>query len=249
MFQFFVESSQIGNDLITIEGADSKHIRNVLRMKKGERIRVSDGQGMNYLCDIKDFSGEVVLAEIVEKEVASTELPSKVYLFQALPKGDRIETIIEKCVELGVYEIIPVEMKNCVVKLDDKKKANKIKRYQAIAEAAAKQSKRSIIPNIHDVLSFKQAVAYAKEISDVLLFPYEREDGMNAYVESMELVQPGKDISVFIGPEGGFADDEVNEAKDSMHIISLGKRILRTDTAAITSMAAIMLKLETDTNR
>ncbi len=246
MYQFFVDANQVGEDSIIIRDADAKHIRNVLRMRKGEVIRVSSSDMKNYLCEIDDFSGDDVLVHISKKDLPSTELNSKVYLFQAVPKGDRLETIIEKCVELGVYEIIPVEMKNCVVKLDAKKKATRIKRYQAIAEAAAKQSKRSIVPNVHDIITFKEAVAYAKEISDLMIFPYEREDGMKAYDDVMKKVTSGKNIAVFIGPEGGFDAGEVEAAKECMDIISLGSRILRTDTAAITTMSAIMLKLETE---
>ncbi|MCR5468207.1 MAG: 16S rRNA (uracil(1498)-N(3))-methyltransferase [Lachnospiraceae bacterium] len=246
MYQFFVENENVSSDSIRIIGQDAKHIRNVLRMKKGEVVRVSTAASENFLCEVADFIEDDVIVAIKERNIKSTELPGKVYLFQAIPKGDRMETVIEKCVELGVHEIIPVEMKNCIVKLDEKKKANRLKRYQAIAEAAAKQSKRSIVPNVHEVMKYKEAVDYALSNSDVLLFPYEREDGMKGYNEVMDKIVPGKNISFFIGPEGGFDEEEVSIAKEHMDIISLGSRILRTDTAAIVTMTAIMLKFESE---
>ena len=157
MYQFFVENSQIQNELVSITGADVNHIKNVLRMKIGERIRVSDENGCDYYCNIATVQAEEVTAEIVSKNEAGSELPAKIYLFQGLPKSDKMELIIQKAVELGAWEVIPVAMKNCVVKLDEKKAQNKLKRWQTISESAAKQSKRSVIPQIHPVMSFKEA--------------------------------------------------------------------------------------------
>ena len=154
-----------------------------------------------------------------------------------------MEYIIQKAVELGVYEIIPVSMKYCVVKLDAKKAAGKVKRWQAISESAAKQSKRSLIPQIHPVMSFSEAVAYAKNC-DVNLVPYENERGMSSTREALEKVVPGNSVSVMIGPEGGFSEEEIETLRDDMDILSLGKRILRTDTAAICTMSMLMLELE-----
>ncbi len=243
MHQFFIEDSQIGKEYVTITGADVKHIRNVLRMRQGERIRVSSQSGENYFCSIAEIGEEFVQADIISKDAPGTELPSKIYLFQALPKGDRMETVIEKAVELGVYEIIPVAMKYCVVRLDEKKAMNKVKRYQAIAESAAKQSKRSMIPHIHEVMSYKEAVAYAKNC-DVCIVPYENEMGMAGTAEVLNKIKPGRSVSIIIGPEGGFAEEEIAAVRDTMEVISLGKRILRTDTAAIAAMSIVMLTLE-----
>ena len=164
------------------------------------------------------------------------------YLGEIIPMGDRMETVIEKAVELGVYEIIPVEMKYCVVKLDDKKKKKRIERYQTIAETAAKQSKRSIIPTVHDVMTYKEAVEYARNC-DVNLVPYECKEGMAATTAAMAKVTDADSISIIIGPEGGFADEEIDMVSD-MDIISLGKRILRTDTAAIAATTMVMLACE-----
>lgn len=243
MHQFFIESEQVGKEYVTIVGSDVNHIRNVLRMKPGEKIRVSTTQGQDYFCKIAEVGVDFVQADILEEEAPNTELPSKIYLFQAIPKGDRMETVIEKAVELGVYEIIPVDMKFCVVKLDEKKAANKIRRWQAIAESAAKQSKRSLIPQIHSVMRYKDAIAYAAEC-DVNLVPYENERGMAATKEALDQLQPGQSVSIMIGPEGGFAPEEIEAVREQMQVISLGKRILRTDTAAITIMSMVMTALE-----
>lgn len=244
MHQFFIESEQVGKEYVTIVGSDVNHIRNVLRMKPGEKIRVSTTQGQDYFCRIAEVGADFVQADILEEEAPNTELPSKIYLFQAIPKGDRMETVIEKAVELGVYEIIPVDMKFCVVKLEEKKAANKIRRWQAIAESAAKQSKRSLIPQIHPVMRYKDAIAYAAEC-DVNLVPYENERGMTATKEALDQLQPGQSVSIMIGPEGGFAPEEIDAVREQMQVISLGKRILRTDTAAITTMSIVMTALET----
>lgn len=242
MHQFFIEDEQIGKEYVTIVGSDVNHIRNVLRMKPGEKIRVSSRGGADFFCSIAEVGPDFVQADILE-EAVKTELPSRIYLFQALPKGERMETVIEKAVELGVYEIIPVAMKYCVVRLDEKKAANKLRRWQAIAESAAKQSKRSMIPRIHPVMKFSEALEYASSC-DINLVPYENKRGMAATVQAMDAVIPGHSISVMIGPEGGFAEEEIRAAEENMQIISLGKRILRTDTAAICVMSMLMSVLE-----
>ena len=246
MHQFFIDDSQVGKEYVTIMGSDVNHISNVLRMKPGEKIRVSTSLGQDFFCSIAEIGPDFVQADILDEEAPNTELPSRIYLFQGIPKGDRMETVIEKAVELGVYEIIPVDMKFCVVKLDDKKAANKIRRWQAIAESAAKQSKRSLIPQIHPVMSYKEAMAYAREC-DVNLVPYENERGMIATKEAMENIQPGQSVSIMIGPEGGFAPEEIEAVREDMQVISLGKRILRTDTAAICTMSMVMSALEMKT--
>lgn len=243
MYQFFVDDAQIGREFVTITGEDVNHIKNVLRMKAGEKIRISNQQGRDYYCEISEVTDTFVQADILNEDAASTELPSKIYLFQGIPKGDRMETVIEKAVELGVYEIIPVAMRYCVVKLDAKKEAAKVARWQKQAEAAAKQSKRSIIPKIHPVMSYKEAVEYAMQC-DVRLVPYENERGMQGTREALSTIKAGTSVSVMIGPEGGFAEDEIAQVKDSMQVISLGKRILRTDTAGIAVMSMLMLELE-----
>ncbi|MDE6905867.1 MAG: 16S rRNA (uracil(1498)-N(3))-methyltransferase [Lachnospiraceae bacterium] len=243
MYQFFVTEEQIGREFITITGGDVNHIKNVLRMKPGETIRVSNQKGQDYFCKITEVGEEFIQADILETEAATTELPGKIYLFQGIPKGDRMENVIEKAVELGVYEIIPVSMRYCVVKLDEKKQQAKLKKWQALAMAAAKQSKRSLVPNIHPVMSYKEALAYALQ-ADVCLVPYENQAGMEGTKASLSKIKGKRSVSIIIGPEGGFAPEEIEAAGERGEVISLGKRILRTDTAAITAMSMVMMEME-----
>ena len=241
MQQIFVNEGPV-NDSFVITGDDMHHLVRVVRLKRGEVIRVSSADGLNYLCEVSDITSDELIAKVKE-EVPSTELSNKIYLFQALPKGDKMETIIEKCVELGVHEIIPVQMKNCIVKLDDKKKKSKLTRYQTVAETAAKQSKRSIIPKVADFMSFKEAFEYAKSL-DILLLPYESKNGMKDTFDVLDSIKEGMSIGVFIGPEGGFDSSEIELVRESCRIISLGRRILRTETAAICTLSMLMLKSE-----
>ncbi|MCC8081161.1 MAG: 16S rRNA (uracil(1498)-N(3))-methyltransferase [Lachnospiraceae bacterium] len=243
MHQFFIEDHQIGKEYITITGSDVNHIKNVLRMRSGEKIRVSSASGHDFFCEIAELGDAFVQADILDETVPKTELSSRIYLFQALPKGERMEYVIQKAVELGVYEIIPVTMKYCVVKLDEKRAEKKQKRWQAISESAAKQSKRSRIPRVHPVMSYADALVYAGSCA-VRLVPYENERGMRATAEALEKLKSAGSVSIFIGPEGGFAPDEIEAARQSMDVISLGRRILRTDTAAICAMSLVMLTLE-----
>lgn len=241
MQQIFVNEEPVEGKFI-VTGDDMHHLVRVVRLKKGEIIRVSTAAGNNFLCAVADTFDKELIVEVKE-EVPSTELSDKIYLFQAIPKGDRMENIIEKTVELGVHEIIPVQMKNCIVKLDDKKKKSKLTRYQTIAKSAAEQSKRSIIPQIHDVVNFKEALAYAESL-DVLLLPYESKNGMKDTYEILQDLQKGQSVGIFIGPEGGFDPSEIEMVKDKCKIISLGRRILRTDTAAICTLSMLMLRSE-----
>ena len=246
MQRFFVEPYQIQEEehRISITGGDVNHIRNVLRMKTGEELWISDGGEKEYCCTIESFEEEEVILHILYAQEPEYELPNKIYLFQGLPKADKMELIIQKAVELGVYEIIPVAMKNCVVKLDAKKAAAKTARWQGIAESAAKQSKRSLIPKVSEPVSYKEAVTYAMKL-DQKLVPYENERGMAATREAVEAVRPGESIGIFIGPEGGFAPEEIEAVKGEMKLISLGSRILRTETAGFTTLAILMYHIET----
>lgn len=242
MQQIFVNETPVDNKFI-ITGEDMHHLVRVVRLKRGEVIRVSvSSTGDNYLCSVSDITDKELTVDVNE-QVPSTELPNHIYLFQAIPKGDRMETIIEKCVELGVYEIIPVQMKNCIVKLDDKKKKSKLARYNTVAATAAKQSKRSIIPEVHDFMTFKEAYNYALDL-DVLLLPFESKNGMKDTFDVLNSLEKGQSIGIFIGPEGGFDSSEIDLVQDTCKLISLGKRILRTDTAAICTLSMLMIKCE-----
>ncbi len=241
MQQIFIEQEPI-NGRFVIGGGDAHHLIRVVRLRVGERLRVSTSVGDNYICTVESIDDKE-LSVTIESEVQSTELANRIYLFQAIPKGDRMENIIEKCVELGVYEIIPVEMKNCIVRLDDKKRKSKVERYQTIAKSAAEQSKRSIIPRIHSIMKYRDAIDYARQCKHVIL-PYESKNGMQDTFNVLKNINKGEDIAVIIGPEGGFDKSEIDMVVDDAEIISLGGRILRTDTAAICSLSMLMLRCE-----
>ncbi len=247
MYQFFVEPGRINTHdrSVTIFGPDVNHIKNVLRMKPGEEIAVSNGQdGKEYRCGILAVEEDRVICELRFIKEGNVELPSRVYLFQALPKADKMEMIIQKAVELGVYEIIPVAAKRCVVKLDGKKEAGKLVRWQGIAEAAAKQSKRAIVPNVTQVSGFCQAVERAAGM-DVRLIPYELAEDMAKTRRLLEGIGPGQEIALFIGPEGGFEESEIRLALErGLEPVTLGRRILRTETAGMTVLSWIMYLLE-----
>ena len=244
MPRFFVGTDQISDKDIVITGTDVNHIRNVLRMTPGEEVTVSDGQGMDYFCRIAELTKEEVRLDIVDSWHSFVELPTKIYLFQGLPKSDKMEMIIQKAVELGVYEVIPVSTARAVVKLDAKKEASKQKRWQTIAESAAKQSKRMVIPEIHSVMKFSEAVNYAEEL-DIRFIPYELAENMAHTKKLFEQIEPGQSIGIFIGPEGGFTPEEIELAMNQqVQPITLGKRILRTETAGMTVLSILMFLLE-----
>ena len=212
MYQFFVETTQITEDQIRILGKDVNHMKNVLRMKPGEEIRVTDSEtSKSYRCEVAELYEETVVCHILAEEEEGSELPVRIYLFQGLPKADKMELIIQKAVELGVYQIIPTACRRCVVKLDPKKEKTKLARWQQIAEAAAKQSKRSLIPEIMPVISLREAFARSQKMQ-VRLIPYERAEGMEKTREILKGIRPGDEVAVFIGPEGGFEEAEIEEA-------------------------------------
>ena len=243
MYNFFVDEGARAGDSFRISGKDHNHICNVLRMQIGDTFLVSC-QGVSNLCRLEHIEDDTVVAEILEEDYRNTELSVRFYLFQGLPKGDKLELIIQKSVELGVAGIIPVEMHRSIVKLDEKKKKSRRERWQAIAESAAKQSKRNLVPEVFDVLSYKQAMAKAAEM-DLFLVPYENERGMAATREALARIKPGMSVGILVGPEGGFEDKEIALAKEAgAAIISLGQRILRAETAAVTAVGLGMLHVE-----
>ena len=243
MFNFFAKENSREGDRFIIDGADHNHIKNVLRMRLDDTFLVSY-QGASHLCRLAELDDTCAVAEIVEENYQNTELPVEITLFQGLPKADKMEWIIQKTVELGVSQIVPVEMTNCVVKLEEKKKKAKQTRWQAIAEAAAKQSKRAVIPAVAEPVSYKTALQQAKDL-DLILVPYENACGMAATKEAVESIRPGMKIGIFIGPEGGFDPKEIEPATDlGGKTISLGSRILRTETAAIAAVSLCMFQIE-----
>ena len=245
MYQFFVEPSQIQDKKVIITGSDVNHIKNVLRLKPGEEIAVRNGvDGREYRCGIEEFAQDQAICSLRFVKEEGVELPSKVYLFQGLPKADKMELIVQKAVELGVYEVIPLAVKRCVVKLDEKKARAKANRWQGIAEAAAKQSKRGVVPVVKEPMTMKEAAAYARGM-DVKLIPYELAEDMAHTKKVIESIRPGESVAVFIGPEGGFEEGEVAEAiAAGIEPITLGKRILRTETAGLAVLSWLMYPLE-----
>ena len=193
MQHFFADRSWVQGDKIRLEGSDVNHMKNVLRMKEGEEVQVSDGTGNAYLCQIEGYEGNQAVLKIREKTEKDTELPSKIWLFQGLPKGDKMELIVQKAVELGVYGIVPFAAKRSVVRLDEKKAGKKQIRWQAIAKGAAEQSGRGLIPEVEIVKTYAEALEFAKEL-DVILVPYELEEGMKATMSIIEAIRPGQSV-------------------------------------------------------
>ena len=250
MYHFFVEESRIKENRIYVDGADYNHIRNVIRLKNGDEVMISvrntqiSDAVRNFMCGLSEYTDNDVVFDIIDRDVPDTELPCQVILYQGLPKSDKLELIIQKAVELGVSQIVPVAMKRSVVKLDDKKAAAKLPRWNAISESAAKQSKRSLIPEVRPVMSYALAVREAAGC-DICFVPYENENGMAETRRLVSSITPGNRVAVFIGPEGGFEDDEIEAARKlGMHTITLGKRILRTETAGLSFLSMLAYALE-----
>ena len=255
MYHFFVEPFQIHEEqeYIEILGGDVNHIENVLRMKQGEELTVSDGFGSEYRCSAQEFLPETVKVKILEKSRVSSELRSEITLFQCLPKGDKMELIIQKAVELGASRIVPVASKRCVVRLDEKKAQSKVKRWQAIAESAAKQSGRAVVPEVKLPVSYREAMKLSEEL-DVRLIPYECADELLSGTEEtpmertrnrLKTILPGQSIGIMIGPEGGLEKAEVEQSMEAGFVpVTLGKRILRTETAGLCILSVLMFQLE-----
>ena len=245
MHCFYCEPGNVSEQQIRITGDDVNHIKNVLRMRQGEELMVCDGVGMEYTCRITELEAKEILLDILAGRPSSTELPVKLKLYQGLPKKDKMELIIQKAVELGAVEIIPVMTKRCIVKLEDEKKeSKKLERWQAIAESAAKQSGRGMIPKVGRVLGYKEAVKQAVA-EGMVLIPYECAEGMNSLKQAAMRAADQQVVSVFIGPEGGFEEAEVEFAEEQGIIpVSLGKRILRTETAGFTTLSILMYEIE-----
>ncbi|MCR5345516.1 MAG: 16S rRNA (uracil(1498)-N(3))-methyltransferase [Lachnospiraceae bacterium] len=243
MFQFFVRSEKVNNGLAYITGDDYHHLKDVVRLKEGDKVRISIDTGENYIGVIEDFTEDAAIVELTDK-AADTELKGKMTLFQGMPKSDKLEFIIEKAVELGVTEIVPTMMEFSVVKIDEKKIISKVERWQKIAEAAAKQSKRSVVPQIMMPMKYKDAVEYAAD-NTINLVPYENESGSKGTIELLKAIKPEDSVGIFIGPEGGFSGKEISLAREKgMKTVSLGRRILRTETAALTALSLIMMSKE-----
>lgn len=239
MARFFIDPSQIQDNHIQIVDQDVKHIRDVLRLEEGAEILICDGQGIDYKCIIKDIGKQFIIATIAEKDFSKTEPQIKATLFQSLIKGDKFEWVIQKAIEIGVYQIIPMTSTNCVVKVEGTKKMDtKLQRWNKIAESAAKQSGRGIIPKILHPMDYTNAVNLCSQM-DLAYIPYEKEDSLSlrTYLERSKS-EKVKTIGILIGPEGGFTQEEVYEAQThKIQPVTLGQRILRSETAAVVSLS------------
>lgn len=247
MARFFVSPGQIGPAKISIFDGDVNHIRRVLRMKEGDELTVCDGEGRDYFCRISSMSDDVVTCDIIDSWTSYVELPVRLHLFQGLPKADKMELIIQKAVELGAAEIIPVAMARSIVKLDEKKADKKTSRWQGIAESGAKQSGRAIVPEVRQPMSYKHALSYASSL-DAVIVPYEKAEGIEqsrALIDALASDENIKSIGIFIGPEGGFDEKEIELALEAgAKPITLGRRILRTETAGLAILSILMYRLE-----
>lgn len=250
MYRFFVEKEKLNSTPLMITGKDYNHIKNVLRLKKGEVVYLCDGEDKEYVSLLLGYDEEIqaALFEIQDVFGNARELHAKITLFQGYPKGDKMELIIQKAVELGAFEIVPVMMKRSIVKLDQKKSDKKVERFQNISLSAAKQSKRGIVPEIKSIMNMHEAINYAKKM-DYVILPYENAEGIDASRKIIKKAKDKKSIAIFIGPEGGFDQTEVELIEGiGGHTITLGHRILRTETAGMTILSLLMFMLEDDEN-
>ncbi len=244
MYRFFADKDQVNGSRIIISGKDAHHIKDVLRLGIGDEIYVCTDDEWEYTCEISNITRDEVSVSVVDATRPGKELPSRITLYQCLPKREKMELIIQKAVELGAVRVVPVMSARCIVKLDEKKKESRVERWNSIAEAAAKQSKRMIVPEVGQIMNFAAALKEAKQ-NDVCLIPYEKSEGMDATRDLMNGIKPGQSIAVFIGPEGGFEEQEVELAQnEGFKAVSLGKRILRTETAGMFVLSVLGFLLD-----
>ena len=245
MYRFYVSADQLAEKEVFISGGDVNHIKNVLRLEVGDWIVACDGNGTDYVSRIQSICSDEVVASIEKVQPTGTELPVRITLFQGMPKKDKLELIIQKAVELGACEIVPVMTKRTVVKLSEEKKINKrLERWQSIAYAAAKQCDRGIIPTVHKPVSYEDALAMADQL-DYNVIPYELQTGMEEARKIVYQACKQRSLGIFIGPEGGFEPEEVERAMTrNIHPMTLGKRILRTETAGMALLSILMFQMQ-----
>lgn len=245
MYRFYVGQNQIEGDKVYIRDTDVNHIKNVLRLERGDWLVACDGMGKDYICRLQSLSQDCVVLSVEKIQESGTELDTQITLFQGIPKKDKMEFIIQKAVELGVYEIVPVMMKRCVVKLvGQDKQQKKLQRWQAVAEAAAKQCDRGIVPRVHLPVTMQQAFDTAASL-EYNMIPYELQDGIETSREIVEEACKKSSVGIFIGPEGGLEPEEVKQAVSiGAKPITLGRRILRTETAGMALLSIMMFQLQ-----
>ena len=253
MPKFFVSQAQVRNEKIYIEGQDVKHIKNVLRMKIGEHLEICNADTeQNYDCEIEEFNNENIICKIIGKLESQSESRIKITIFQGLPKADKMELVIQKSVELGVYNIIPVAMKRCVVKLDSKDVRKKVERWQKISEVAAKQCGRDIIPKVSEVIKVDEICKMMNSYDKIIVaYENEKDNKLKNEIQAIKTLDKSflnkKEIKigVVIGPEGGIDESEIEALKSAdANIVTLGKRILRTETVALNVLSILLYELD-----
>ncbi len=249
MPRFFVRNEQVKEKTIEILGEDIKHIKNVLRKQIGDKLEIcNQDTKKSYICEIEKLEDKSILTKIIE-ELKKDDNKISVDIYQGLPKADKMELIIQKSVELGVNAIIPVAMKRCVVKIDPKDEIKKITRWQKIAESAAKQSGRNTIPEVNNIVNIEKITQLIKKY-DCVIVAYENEKENTIKHELLKLKEKVKtnskiEIAIVIGPEGGLEEKDVELLKQNgAKIVTLGNRILRTETVALNVLSVIMYELE-----
>ena len=248
MGKFFVKKNQIFSNEINIIGDDVNHIKNVLRYNISDPIIVCDEDGRNYDCEIKDIKKDAIICQIISEIESNAESTIKISIFQGIPKFDKMELIIQKSVELGAYDFYPTSMKRCIVKLNQDLINKKVERWQKISEVASKQSGRDIIPQVYNPISIDDVVSKIDEF-DLFIIPYEKESEIslkdilkkNQY---NDIIKSDFKIGILIGPEGGIDDFEIERLRNTnAEVVTLGKRILRTETVALSMISIIMYEL------
>ncbi len=244
MPKFFADKENITATTITIDGEEAKHILRVLRMQVGDRLTVCDGGGMDYEAEIEKCEKNFLIARILEKKESEAESAVKITLFQCLPKASKMEYVIQKCTELGIYKIIPCISERCVVKLNsDADAKKKVERWQSVAKAAAKQSGRGIVPKIDMPVNFSDAVKMLENYS-LAFIPYEEECEVTLKTLLRD-AQQVEEVAFIIGPEGGFEPEEIKLAlENGICSVTLGKRILRTETAGESVLSMMNYEFE-----
>jgi len=244
MYHFFVEPEMIQRDYIFITGNDVNHIKNVLRLEEADQLILCDMKGKDYRCSIHSLTNEEIRCKIHSIELSKAELPIDIHLYQGTPKQDKLELIIQKTVELGVHDITPVQMQRSIAKYDQKKLTKKLSRWRNISLSAAKQSKRGVIPKVHSLIKFQELLKELKDYDRVLV-PYENELGMKETRRIIRDIEAGESIAIVIGPEGGFSEGEIKDLRAlGGKTITLGNRILRTETAGMATIAMLGYEIE-----
>lgn len=243
MHKFFVDKENVCEDGIRITGDDVKHIGKVLRLKVGDIINISNGEGQDYISSIESIDKKEVICSIQKKVINKTESPLNITLFQGLPKAQKMDLIAQKGVEVGINNIKPIITKRVVVKTEKKDLSNKIERWNKIALEASKQSGRGKLLEVENPIDFNEAVNSLDEF-DLIIVPYENKEEIGLKKVLSSINNKCKNIAIFIGPEGGFEEEEIEclESKKA-NIVTLGPRILRTETAGLVTSTILLYEL------